>query len=84
MSVYYFAAFTDSGCVLGCPHKHQTVSAAAACISEAGGYVVAVENDVTRALTDEEEEEFQHAMYGSAPKQRVITGCMMVLAILSR
>jgi len=64
-STFYFSAWTDSGCLLGCDHEHQTVTSAAACISCAGGYVVAVEKGVLRALNDAEEVEFQHAMYGS-------------------
>jgi hypothetical protein len=64
-STFYFSAWTDSGCLLGCDHEHQTVTAAAACISCAGGYVIAVEKGVLRALTDAEEVEFKNAMYGS-------------------
>ena len=60
-SIYYFAAWTDSGFLLGCDHEHQTVTDAVACISCAGGYVIAVENNVLRALTDEEEAECQCA-----------------------
>jgi hypothetical protein len=62
--IYYFAAFTDSSCIIGCSHKHRTLVAATACISPAGGYVIAVENEELRALTDAEEAEFQKAMYG--------------------
>jgi hypothetical protein len=40
------------------------VSSAAACISSAGGYVVAVEDNKHRALNDAEESEFQWAMCG--------------------
>jgi hypothetical protein len=69
-SIYYFAAWTDSGCLLGCDHKHQTVSEAVACISCAGGYVIAVENRVLRALTDDEEAEFQRAL-GLAPSSKL-------------
>jgi hypothetical protein len=64
-STFYFSAWTDSGCLLGCSHEHQTVTSAVACISCAGGYVIAVEKGVLRALTDAEETEFQIAMYGS-------------------
>jgi hypothetical protein len=60
-SIYYFAAWTDSGFLLGCDHEHKTVPEAVACISCAGGYVIAVENNVFRALTDEEEAECQCA-----------------------
>ncbi len=60
-SIYYFAAWTDSECLLGCDHEHQTVTTAVACISCAGGYVIAVENGALRALTDDGEAEFQRA-----------------------
>jgi len=60
-SIYYFAAWTDSGFLLGCDHEHQTVTEAVACISCADGYVIAVENNGLRALTDEEEAECQCA-----------------------
>lgn len=62
--LYYFAAYPDSECLLVCDHEHNTVIAAVVCISSAGGYVIAVENGRLRALTDAEEAEFQHAMYG--------------------
>jgi hypothetical protein len=61
-SLYYFAAWTDSGCLLGCSHEHGTVGEAVACFSCAGGYVVAVENGVLRALMTEEESQFQLAI----------------------
>jgi hypothetical protein len=60
--LYYFAAWTDSGCLLGCDHKHETVTEAVNCISCAGSYVVAVENGVYRGLSDSEEMEFQHGL----------------------
>lgn len=62
--LYYFAAWTDSGCLLGCDHEHATVISAAACISCAGGYVIAVENGRYRELNQKEEKIFQFAMYG--------------------
>ena len=64
MRLFYFAALTESGCLLGCDDQHETVISATACISQAGGYVVAVENGELRALTENEEAEFQYAMYG--------------------
>jgi len=67
--LYYFAAWTDSGCLLGCDHHHQTVASAAACISCGGAYVIAVENGKYRALNNVEEAEFQKAMYGTEPVQ---------------
>jgi len=62
---YFFSAWTDSGFLLGCSHEHQTVTSAVACISCAGGFVMAVEKGAVRPLTDAEEAEFQNAMYGS-------------------
>ena len=64
-NVYYFAAYTDRGCLVGCDHEHATVVSATACISCARGYPIAVDNGVLRALNDDEEAEFQEAMYGS-------------------
>jgi hypothetical protein len=49
-SIYYSAAWTDSGFLLGCSHQHKTVTEATSCIPCAGGYVVAVENGVMRSL----------------------------------
>ena len=69
-SIFYFAAWTDSGCLLGCDHEHQTVTSAEACISHAGGYVIAVEKGVLRALTDAEEAEFQNVRCGSKAEAR--------------
>jgi hypothetical protein len=67
METYYFAAWTDNDCLVGCDHEHKTVTSAAACISAAGGYVVAVTKRRLRALNDAEEIEFQGAMRGSQP-----------------
>jgi hypothetical protein len=81
-STFYFAAWTDSGCLLGCDHEHQTVTSAASCISYAGGYVIAVERGVLRALTHAEEAEFQHAMYGTkaeATQHRTADGVLTIL-----
>jgi hypothetical protein len=64
-NIYYFAAYTDRGCLVGCDHEHPTVVSATACISFAGGYPIAVDSGVLRALNDAEEAEFQEAMYGS-------------------
>jgi hypothetical protein len=63
---YFVAVYTDSGCLIACEHKHPNVSTAAACISQAGGYVVAARRGKFRALTDSEEAQFQVAMYGHA------------------
>ena len=61
--MYYFAAWTDSGFLLGCSQEHMTVAEAASCILCAGGYVVGVENGAMRSLTAEEESEFQCEHY---------------------
>lgn len=58
-SMYYSAAWADSGFLLGCSHEHETIVEADSCILCAGGYVVGVENAVMRSLTAEEEAEFQ-------------------------
>ena len=62
-SLYYFAAYTNSGCLCGCDHEHATVISAVACTSVAGGYVVAVEDGQLRELNNSEEREFQLATY---------------------
>jgi hypothetical protein len=62
-SLYYLAAYTDSGCLMSCDHEHATVISAVACISAAGGYVVAVEDGQYRELNTSEEKDFQLAMY---------------------
>ena len=62
---HFVAVHTDSGtCLVACNHKHQNVMTAAACISEAGGYVVAVRRGKYFPLTDAEEVEFKKLMYG--------------------
>jgi hypothetical protein len=63
-SIYYYAAWTDSGFLLGCSHEHETIVEADSCIPCAGGYVVGVENGVMRSLTAEEEAEWQRVHYG--------------------
>jgi len=72
-SLYYFAAWTDSGCLLGCDHQHATVISAVACISCAGGYVIAVENGEYRELTGREEKEFEFAKEGGTSPLRKFT-----------
>jgi hypothetical protein len=61
-SLYYFAAWTDSGCLCGCSHEHDTVTEAVGCISCAGGYVVGVEKGELRAMTAVEQVEFNNAI----------------------
>ena len=72
MALFYFAAWTDSGCLLGCSHEHKTVTSAVACISCAGGYVVAVEGGALRELNAKEEAEFQYANYGFESERRKV------------
>ncbi|MGC1644636.1 MAG: hypothetical protein WA741_02310, partial [Candidatus Sulfotelmatobacter sp.] len=60
--MFYSAAWTDSGFLLGCSHEHKTIMEAASCIPCAGRYVVAVENRAMRSLTAEEESEFRCAV----------------------
>ena len=62
-SMYYSAAWTDSGFLLGCSHEHATIVEADSCFPCAGGYVVGGENGVMRSLTAEEEAEFQRVHY---------------------
>jgi len=72
-SLYYFAAYTDSGCLCGCDHEHATVISAVACILAAGGYVVAVDDGQLRELNNGEGREFKLAMYqGEIVVRRII------------
>lgn len=64
LSLYYFAAWTDSGCLIGCEHQHESVISAAHCIASAGGYVIAVDDGQLRELNEQEEREFQFALRG--------------------
>ena len=67
---HYVAVHTDSGCICGCEHKHPNIATATACISEPGGYVVAVRRRKYRPLNEAEEIEFQKAMYGRDEERR--------------
>jgi hypothetical protein len=63
--LYYFAAWTDSDCLCGCDHQHDTLISAVACNAPcAGGYVIAVEKGKYRALNEAEEIQFQRLKYG--------------------
>lgn len=62
---HFVAIYTDSGCMVGCDHKHQNLATAVACISQAGGYVIARRRGKYRQLTDAEEAEFQQLICGS-------------------
>jgi hypothetical protein len=74
-TTYYLAACADGKTVAACPHEHQTVHSATACISSAGGYVVAVEEGQMRALTDVEESEFQEAIRGQRARSGPYADC---------
>jgi hypothetical protein len=64
---YYRAECTDGVNSLRlCSHAHATLVSAVACISSAGEYIVAQEDGVFRALTDVEQVEYKHAIYGGA------------------
>jgi hypothetical protein len=66
-SLYYFAAWTDSGRLLGCEHQHRTIVSAVVCAQSAGAgaFVAAVEDGSVRQLDEAEEQEFQLAMHGT-------------------
>ena len=86
--LYYFAAWTDSECLLGCDHKHLTVVAAVVCAqsASAGAYLVAVEDGLLRELSDREEREFQLAMNGSGivrERLRVLKPLHLIKPILN-
>ncbi|HVO62316.1 MAG TPA: hypothetical protein VMT53_15375 [Terriglobales bacterium] len=52
LSLYYFAAWTDSHCLVGCHHQNETIISAVACCNAAGAYVVAVEGGELRELNE--------------------------------
>jgi hypothetical protein len=70
----------NSGFLLGCEHEHPTVISAAACMSSAGSYVVAVENGKLRERNDAEEREFQHAVHGGVV-ERALKGITVTVSI---
>lgn len=80
---HYYAAFTDTDCIIGCEHKHKTVLSATACIQAAGGYVVAVTRGRPRALNQKEEALFQKALSGMGLK-RTPQDYTMYLLLISR
>jgi hypothetical protein len=67
---HFVAVYTDSGCILGCDHKHRNVTTATARISEPGGYVVAVRRRKCFPLTELEQAEFQKAMFGREDRRQ--------------
>jgi hypothetical protein len=60
----YVAVYTDSEVMFSCNHQHKTVISATACISEPGGYVIAVHKGKYVALTEAEDAEFLQTKYG--------------------
>ena len=63
--VHYVVECYDSGWWRECGHEHATVIGAANCIPSAASYVTAVQGGEKRALTNAEEQKFQHAMQGT-------------------
>jgi len=76
---YYVAVYTDSDCLCGCDHKHQNVTTATACISEPGGYVVAVRRRKYLPLTEAEEAQFQEAMSGQAENHKEVPDLSLLI-----
>jgi hypothetical protein len=74
-SLHYCAASTNSGFFLTCDDRHSTIGEAAACVSCAGGYIVAVEKGVMRALQREEEAEFQSIVHSSVKRRQLLAKC---------
>jgi len=58
------AVYTDSGLVCGCDHQHPNIATATACVSQPGGYVVAIRRGEMEPLKEAEEAEFEKLMYG--------------------
>lgn len=84
-SLYYFAAWNDSHSLVGCEHRHETVVSAVACCATAGAYVIAVEQGALRELTEQEEEQYQKAMYGRDTRGGSFLAAFLTLtAFLSR
>lgn len=81
--LYYFAAYTDSGCLISCGHEHPTVISAVACVSCAEAYVIAVEKNQLRQLNDPEETEFQIARWGSETARRRFSPFRLLKPVLN-
>jgi hypothetical protein len=75
-TTYHRAECTDAGLCL-CSHGHATLVSAVASISSAGEYIVTKENGFFRALTNVEQMEYKHAVYGRAIDRSIapIEGC---------
>ena len=63
--LYYFCAWTDSGCLCGCQHFHLTVVSVVACSSsaQAGSYGIAVAQGEYRPLNTKLQAAYQELMY---------------------
>ena len=70
--LYYFCAWTDSGCLCGCVHFHMTVASAVVCSESdyAGAYVIAVEKGEYRELNTTEEADFQALTFGKSRERK--------------
>jgi hypothetical protein len=63
-TTYHRAACIDGYGLRLCSHAHATVISAAACITSAGEYIVAQEDQVFRALNNAEQAEYRYAISG--------------------
>jgi hypothetical protein len=78
-ATYYLASYAEGKFLVTCSHAHLAVHSAVACISTAGGYVVAVEDGLLRALTDAEEVEFQKAVRGQRTEFNAHSDCRYLI-----
>jgi hypothetical protein len=67
---HFVAAHTDSGLLISCNHQHPSVATAVACISQPGGYVIAVKDNNFFALNEGEEAEFHAIMFGRTSRSK--------------
>lgn len=67
VNISYQAGWTDSFCHRRCMHEHRTLREAAACGSQypCGWYVLAVENDTPRQLTEAEDAVVNKLRFGT-------------------
>ena len=72
---HFVAVHTDSGCLIACDHKHQNVATATACVSQPGGYVVAIRRRKYLPLTESEEADFQQLMFGTGSSRLAVERC---------
>ncbi len=77
MATTYHRAQCTDGALCLCSHAHATLVSAVACISAAGEYILAQEDGVFRALTNVEQVEYKHAIYGGVIDRSIasIEGC---------